>query len=223
MIVRETKLPGVLVIEPRVFEDDRGWFMETYHAPQLAAAGLEIEFVQDNHSLSRLGVLRGLHFQIEHPQGKLVRVVRGEIYDVAVDLRRNSPTFRQWLGMRIGADDRRQMYLPPGFAHGFLTLSDTAEVLYKCTDVYHPEHERTLLWNDPVLGIDWPLAGPPRVSEKDQRGFRLVEAECFEDALNLSPRPAPVLQAPHWAVKKLGLQGHAPDPGFDPNRSTAAR
>ncbi len=203
MNVREADLPGVMLIEPRVFADDRGWFMETYHAVRLAAAGIDVAFLQDNHSLSRRGVLRGLHYQIHHPQGKLVRVVRGEIFDVAVDLRRFSPTFRHWLGMRIGADDRRQIYVPPGFAHGFLALSEVAEVAYKCTDVYYPEHERTLIWNDPQIGIGWPLDGPPLVSEKDQRGQRLVDAECFGDVPSQSSGPSPVLKSPHFPLSSV--------------------
>jgi dTDP-4-dehydrorhamnose 3,5-epimerase len=194
MNVCKTSLPGVFIIEPRVFEDDRGWFMETYHAERLADAGVEVPFVQDNHSLSRRGVLRGLHYQIKHPQGKLVRVVRGEIYDVAVDLRRKSPTFGNWLGVRLGTDDRRQMYIPPGFAHGFLALSDIAEVVYKCTDVYHPEHERTLIWNDSDVGIAWPLDRVPLISEKDNRGARLTEAEYFDNEPNSPLRPTP----PHF-------------------------
>ena len=140
MIVRETNFPGLLVIEPRVFEDLRGWFMETYQSIKLATAGITEAFVQDNHSLSRGSVLRGLHYQIKHPQGKLVRVLRGEIFYVAVDLRKPSPTFGKWFGMQIGAYDRKQLYIPPGFAHGFLVLGDCAEVVYKCTDLYHPEY-----------------------------------------------------------------------------------
>jgi dTDP-4-dehydrorhamnose 3,5-epimerase len=173
-----TDLPGVVVIEPTVFEDDRGFFMESFHRPKFAAAGIDAEFVQDNHSRSRRGVLRGLHYQLKHPQGKLVRVIRGEIYDVAVDLRRSTPTFGCWYGCELDERNHRQMYVPPGFAHGFCVISESAEVIYKCTAVYHPEDEHTLLWNDPALGITWPLANPI-ISPKDERGLPLSAAPCF--------------------------------------------
>lgn len=199
MAVRETQLPGVLVIEPRVFEDARGWFMETYHGPRLAEAGIDLPFVQDNHSFSREGVLRGLHYQIKCPQGKLVRVVRGAIFDVAVDLRRNSATFRKWFGTTLSAEDRQQVYIPPGFAHGFLALSD-AEVTYKCTDIYRPECERTLVWNDPDVGIAWPLDQAPLLSEKDERGARLFEAVCFDDESIDAHRPSPAVRPPHFPL-----------------------
>lgn len=174
-----TELQGVVVIEPKVFEDERGFFMETYHKPRFVAAGIDVEFVQDNHSRSRAGVLRGLHYQITRPQGKLLRVIRGSILDVAVDLRRSSPTFGRWFGCDLSEANRRQIFIPPGFAHGFCVTSDVVEVIYKCTDVYVPQDERTLLWNDPALGIRWPVANPT-ISPKDERGTPLAQAECFE-------------------------------------------
>lgn len=208
MIVRETSLPGLLIIEPRVFADARGWFMETYQAVQLATAGIPHTFVQDNHSLSHGGVLRGLHYQIEHPQGKLVRVVRGEIFDVAVDLRRGSASFGQWFGTQISAENRRQIYIPAGFAHGFLAITNVAEVLYKCTDLYHPQYERTLLWNDPAIGISWPFTDTPMLSEKDRQGKLLSEAECFHagggseslTAESESSHFAAAVKAPHFPL-----------------------
>ena len=185
MNIQATDLPGVVVIEPRVFEDQRGFFMETFRESEFKAAGLDYRFVQDNHSQSRQGTLRGLHYQIEHPQGKLVRVIRGEVFDVAVDLRRDSPAFGQWCGVVLSQSNRRQFYVPPGFAHGFCVLSDVAEFLYKCTDYYYPQHERTLLWNDPQVGIEWPVRDP-LLSEKDQRGLTLAATPCFAR----SPGPA---------------------------------
>jgi dTDP-4-dehydrorhamnose 3,5-epimerase len=173
-----TELAGVIVIEPRAFEDERGYFMETFHKQKFAAAGIDVEFVQDNHSRSRRGVLRGLHYQLAYPQGKLVRAVAGKIFDVAVDLRRSSPTFARWYGCELTESNRRQMYIPPGFAHGFCVLSDAADVIYKCTQLYHPEDERTLLWNDSSLGIQWPVANPV-VSPKDARGQMLVDCDCY--------------------------------------------
>jgi len=173
-----TELAGVVVVEPKVFEDDRGFFMESYHRPKFAAAGIDAEFVQDNHSRSRRGVLRGLHYQLNHPQGKLIRVIQGEIYDVAVDLRRSSPTFGCWYGCALSAGNRRQMYVAPGFAHGFCVTSETAEVIYKCTDIYRPEDEQTLLWNDPELGITWPVE-KPTISLKDERGLPLSATPCY--------------------------------------------
>jgi dTDP-4-dehydrorhamnose 3,5-epimerase len=178
MQFQQTELPGVILVEPKVFADERGFFMETYHQPRFAAAGIALPFVQDNHSRSRRGVLRGLHYQISHPQGKLVRAVQGEIFDVAVDARRSSPTFGKWMGVLLSDANRRQLYVPPGFAHGFCVVSETAEVLYKTTDVYHPEDERTVLWNDPAIGIRWPVT-EPIISAKDQLGKLLNEAECF--------------------------------------------
>jgi dTDP-4-dehydrorhamnose 3,5-epimerase len=173
-----TELEGVLIVEPEVFEDERGFFMESYHKPRFQAAGIDVEFVQDNHSRSGKGVLRGMHYQLRHPQGKLVRVIRGEALDVAVDLRRRSATFGRWLGCVLSEANRRQLYIPPGFAHGFCVLSDAAEVLYKCTDVYRPDDEHTLFWNDPALAIDWPISDPI-ISAKDQRGVLLAQAECY--------------------------------------------
>jgi dTDP-4-dehydrorhamnose 3,5-epimerase len=180
MQVVPTELPGVLLLEPKVYADDRGLFFESYHRRAFhKATGVDIEFVQDNHSRSKKNVLRGLHYQIRQPQGKLVRVVAGEVWDVAVDLRRNSPTFGKWAGFTLSAESKRMAWIPPGFAHGFVVVSETADVLYKATDYYAPEHERTLLWSDPALGIRWPLAGAPALAEKDRAGKRLSEAELF--------------------------------------------
>ena len=172
--VRETSLPGVLVVEPTVFGDARGFFLERYHAARYAEAGIAGSFVQDNHSRSRGGTLRGLHFQKRHPQGKLVEVARGAVYDVAVDLRPGSPTFGQWEGLTLSDADHRQLWVPPGFGHGFAVLTETADVLYKCTDVYRPDDEGGVAWDDPDLGIDWPLdvlaqfSGAPILSDKDR-------------------------------------------------------
>ncbi len=179
MHFRPTEISDVLLLEPRVFEDARGSFHETFHRRRFAEAGLDVDFVQDNHSRSKRGILRGLHYQVRQPQGKLLRVVAGEIFDVAVDLRRSSPTFARWVGVSMSADNHRIIYVPPGFAHGFYVLSEVADVCYKCTDFYAPEHERTLLWNDPALGIAWPLHGEPQLSDKDRRGIPLAQAECF--------------------------------------------
>lgn len=173
-----TDLAGVVLIEPKVFEDERGFFMETFHKPRFVAAGIDSEFVQDNHSRSRFGVLRGLHYQLSHPQGKLVRAVRGAVFDVAVDLRRSSATFGRWYGCELSEANRRQLYIPPGFAHGFCVTSDMAEVIYKCTEIYHPEDERTILWSDPTVGVKWPV-NEPIVSAKDARGVPLATAECY--------------------------------------------
>lgn len=175
-----TAIPDVLMLEPRVFEDDRGAFFESYNAREFARLGIDAVFVQDNHSTSAKNVLRGLHYQIRQPQGKLVRVIAGEIFDVAVDLRRHSPTFGRWVGAAMSAANRVQMWIPPGFAHGFLTLSEHAEVLYKATDFYAPEHETTIMWNDPTLGIAWPLRGAARLSPKDQHGVPFDTAEVFD-------------------------------------------
>jgi dTDP-4-dehydrorhamnose 3,5-epimerase len=180
MRVRPTAIPGVLIVEPRVFGDARGFFMESWNRRAFAEAGLDVDFVQDNHSRSRRGVLRGLHYQIRHPQGKLVRVVAGEVFDVAVDLRRRSPTFGRAVGVTLSEDNQRMLWVPPGFAHGFLVTSDSADFLYKATDYYHPEHERTLLWNDPALAIEWPLDGEPALAAKDAAGTRLADAETYE-------------------------------------------
>jgi len=171
-----------VLIEPRVFEDSRGFFMETFRKSHFIEAGLPAEFLQDNHSRSCRGTLRGLHYQIEHAQGKLVRVVRGDIFDVAVDLRRKSPTFGRSIGTTLSETNRLQLYIPPGFAHGFCVVSEFADVVYKCTDWYYPEHEHVLLWNDPALGIAWPVQ-EPILSEKDKRGAPLAQAACFDKLL----------------------------------------
>ncbi len=176
-----TAIPDVLVIEPAVFGDARGFFFESWNRRAFAKlVGRDVDFVQDNHSASGRGVLRGLHYQVRQAQGKLVRVVAGEVFDVAVDLRRSSPTFGRWVGERLSAADHRMMWVPPGFAHGFLVLSESAEFLYKTTDYYAPEHERTLLWNDPAVGVEWPLAGAaPLLKPKDAAGTPLAQAETF--------------------------------------------
>ena len=174
-----TSLPGVFILEPRVFGDDRGFFLESYNEKVFAEIGIAERFVQDNHSSSRRNVLRGLHYQIKHTQGKLVRVVEGEILDVAVDLQRSSSTFGKWEAVRLSGENKRMLWIPQGFAHGFRVISERAHVLYKATDYYSPEHERTLAWNDPDLNIDWALDGDPIVSVKDQRGASLRRAETF--------------------------------------------
>ena len=174
MLVEQTKLDGVLLVTPQVFGDDRGFFMETYNRDKAVELGLPAEFVQDNHSKSSKGVLRGLHYQSPTWQGKLVRVVQGEIFDVAVDIRDNSKTFGQWVGYYLIDDNKQQLYVPQGFAHGFCVTSDTAEVVYKCTDLYAPSEEGSLLWNDPDIGIDWPV-DKPSLSAKDEQGTRLVD------------------------------------------------
>jgi dTDP-4-dehydrorhamnose 3,5-epimerase len=180
MNITATALPEVLLIEPKVFGDDRGFFFESYNRRAFAeATGIDVDFVQDNHSRSAKNVLRGLHYQIEQAQGKLVRVVAGEVFDVAVDLRRQSPNFGKWVGLNLSAENKRMMWVPPGFAHGFLVLSDAAEFLYKTTDYYAPQHERCIAWNDPDLAIEWPLAGEPALSAKDQLGKALREAEVY--------------------------------------------
>jgi len=169
--VVETAIPGVLILEPRVFGDPRGFFVESFNERAFAAAvGEPVSFVQDNHSRSGRGVLRGLHYQVARPQGKLVRVVVGSVFDVAVDIRPGSPTCGRWVGVELSAVNMRQLWVPPGLAHGFVVRSESADVLYKTTDYWHPEHERCIAWNDPVLAIDWGLTGPPLVSEKDARG-----------------------------------------------------
>ena len=179
MRVVPTAIPDVRVIEPRVFEDARGFFFESWNRRAFAQAGIDAEFVQDNHSRSVRGVLRGLHYQIEHAQGKLVRVVAGEVYDVAVDLRRSSATFGRHVALQLSAANRRMLFIPAGFAHGFLVVSDAAEFLYKTTDYWYPEHERTLLWNDPALGIAWPHDGTPTLAPKDAAGLPLARAPVF--------------------------------------------
>ncbi|PAT32988.1 dTDP-4-dehydrorhamnose 3,5-epimerase [Vandammella animalimorsus] len=177
-----TAIPDVLILEPKVFGDARGFFLESFNARTFAqATGLRLDFVQDNHSRSRKGVLRGLHYQLQQPQGKLVRVVRGAVFDVAVDIRRGSPTFGRWVGVELSEDNQRQLWVPPGLAHGFVVLSDSADFLYKTTDYYAPEHERSIAWNDPDIDIAWPLAEhgieQPQLSEKDAHALPLAKAE----------------------------------------------
>ncbi len=180
MKVVRTAIPDVLLFEPKVFGDERGFFYEPYNKRVFReATGLDVEFVQDNHSRSKRGVLRGLHYQIRQPQGKLIRVLTGRIFDIAVDLRRSSATFRKWVGMELDAESMRMLWIPPGFAHGFAVLSDFADVVYKTTDYYAPQHERTLRWNDADLAIAWPLSGQPIVSDKDRRGAALADAETY--------------------------------------------
>jgi len=180
MKVVQTAIPDVLLIEPRVFGDARGLFLEGYNARGFRhATGLSVDFVQDNQSRSRRGVLRGLHYQLQQAQGKLVSVVCGAVFDVAVDIRRSSPGFGQWMGVELSEDNHRQLWLPPGIAHGFLVLSERVDVFYKTTDYYAPEHERVILWNDPDIDIEWPLADEPLLSPKDQAGLPLKQAECF--------------------------------------------
>lgn len=182
MKVISTPIEDLLIIEPQVFGDERGFFIETWQAARYKEAGIEGDFVQDNHSRSRRGILRGLHYQIQSPQGKLVRVTEGEVFDVAVDLRRSSETFGQWYGVTLSADNHRQVWVPPGFAHGFYVLSESADFNYKCTNYYSPEFERSLLWNDATVGIEWPLvAGElPQLSQKDEEGLPLAEVEVFD-------------------------------------------
>lgn len=175
------EVPDVMLIEPLLYSDERGFFVETYRRERFVEAGIEADFLQDNHSGSRQGALRGLHYQVRQPQGKLVRVVVGEAFDVAVDLRRASPTFGRWVGARLSAERKNELWIPPGFAHGFYVLSEWAEVLYKATDYYAPAWERCLLWDDPALGIEWPLleGRQPILSEKDARGLPLSQAETY--------------------------------------------
>ena len=181
MRVTPTAIAGVLVIEPRVYADERGFFFESYNERAFAqATGIAAKFVQDNHSRSVKNTVRGLHYQIQQPQGKLVRVVAGELFDVVVDLRRSSPSFGQWAGHHLSAENKNMLWIPAGLAHGFAVLSDTADFLYKTTDYWAPKHERTLLWNDPDLAIAWPLAGEPILAAKDRAGKRLSEAEVFD-------------------------------------------
>jgi dTDP-4-dehydrorhamnose 3,5-epimerase len=186
MILIKTDIPDVLIIEPKVFGDARGYFFESFNQKLwLEKTGLSTSFVQDNHSRSEKNVLRGLHYQIQQPQGKLVRVIQGAVFDVAVDIRKSSPTFGRWTGNELSAENRRQMWIPEGFSHGFLVLSDTAEFLYKTTNYWAPQYERTLLWNDPAIGIKWPLSGlqgrDPILSAKDAAGIPLSEAEVYND------------------------------------------
>jgi dTDP-4-dehydrorhamnose 3,5-epimerase len=175
-----TAIPDVLIIEPTVFGDERGFFFESFNQRRfLELTGLSVDFVQDNHSRSAKNVLRGLHYQIQQPQGKLVRVVQGTVFDVAVDIRRSSPTFGRHVGVELSSDNKRMVWIPPGFAHGFVVLSDTAEFLYKTTDYWAPEFERSIAWNDPAIGIEWPIEGEPALSKKDYQGELLAEAEQF--------------------------------------------
>ncbi len=182
MKFQPTTIPDVILIEPKLFGDERGFFMETFQATEMAAAGIDYPFVQDNHSGSRKGILRGLHYQLRHPQGKLVRAIAGEIFDVIVDIRKNSPTFGKWEGFVLSAQNRYILWVPPCMAHGFYVLSEWAEVVYKATDIYAPEWERTLLWNDPAIGIQWPLNKTCELllSPKDAAGQPLSEAELYE-------------------------------------------
>lgn len=180
MNVIECNIPGPLILEPRVFGDDRGFFMESWNAQAFAEAGLDLTFVQDNHSRSQKGVLRGMHFQNPGPQGKLVRVVRGAVFDAVVDLRRSSPTFGKWTGVMLSAENKRMFWVPEGFAHGFLTLEDDTDFLYKCTAVYAPQNEASLAWDDPAVGIEWPLEGiAPKLSAKDAAGAALADVKAF--------------------------------------------
>jgi len=183
MKATETTLPGVFIIEPAVFGDDRGFFMESFNAQKFRElTGANVDFVQDNHSRSGAHVLRGIHYQIEHAQGKLVRVTEGAVFDVAVDLRRSSPSFGQWVGMELSAENKKQLWVPAGFGHAFLVLSETADFLYKTTDYYHPEAERSILWNDADIGIQWPLlpGQEPRLSGKDSVASRLSDADVYD-------------------------------------------
>lgn len=175
-----TTIPEVCLLEPKVFGDERGFFMESWNRRVFAQLGIHLDFMQDNHSRSQQGVLRGLHYQVKQAQGKLVRVISGAVFDVAVDIRKSSPTFGRWVGEVLSAENKRMLWVPPGFAHGFLTLSDSADFLYKATDYYAPEYERSLLWNDPAIGIDWPLANiSPILAAKDAAGTLLKDAETY--------------------------------------------
>ena len=179
MKVSETALPGVLLITPKVFGDDRGFFLESWNAQAFADAGMDLAFVQDNHSRSVKGVLRGLHYQLRQPQGKLVRVTQGSVFDVAVDVRRSSPHFGKWLGVELSDSNRQMLWIPPGFAHGFVVTSASADFQYKCTEFYDPSDDHSIVWDDPAIGIDWPLTAPPALSGKDAAGSLLADAEVF--------------------------------------------
>jgi dTDP-4-dehydrorhamnose 3,5-epimerase len=179
MNVTPTEIPDVLLLEPDVFEDERGFFIETWHRRRFAESGIDCECVQDNYSRSVQGTLRGLHYQIRQPQGKLVRVTAGEIFDVAVDIRRRSPTFGQWVGTYLSAQNKRMLWVPPGFGHGFYVTTAAADIQYKCSDYYAPAHERCIRWDDPELAIEWPLSGPPLLSDKDRQASLFAQAECF--------------------------------------------
>lgn len=184
MNVIKTSIPGVVVIEPRVFADHRGFFLESYHQQRYRDAGIAETFVQDNHSRSQKGTLRGLHYQLKNPQGKLVRVIQGEVFDVAVDIRQGSPWFGQWVGEYLSAENKKQFYVPPGFAHGFCVVSDSADFLYKCTDFYNPQDEHGLVWNDPEVGIDWPCK-QPTLSTKDAASATLQSLQAMKTQLPL--------------------------------------
>ena len=181
MQFKNTSIDYVILINPQVFGDERGFFMETWHQDKFKEAGINVNFVQDNHSKSSRGILRGLHYQLKNTQGKLVRVIQGEIFDVAVDVRRSSPTFGQWVGEYLSAENKKMLWIPEGFAHGLYVTSESAEVIYKCSDFYTPEHERSIVWNDPDIAIDWPLVNdqPPLLSNKDKNGASLKDAEVF--------------------------------------------
>jgi dTDP-4-dehydrorhamnose 3,5-epimerase len=181
--VTPTPLNDVIILDPRIFGDERGFFFEAYNEQTFKSLGLPTQFMQDNQSGSRKGVLRGLHYQLSQPQGKLVRALRGEIFDVAVDLRKESPQFGQWFGLSLSAENRKMLWIPPGFGHGFLVLSDFAEVAYKATTLYAPACERSILWNDPAIGIEWPLDGEPTLSAKDQAGSLLADAEVYTNQM----------------------------------------
>lgn len=183
MKITATRIPDVKVLEPRIFGDERGFFLESWRDSWIPELGIQGRFVQDNHSKSRRNSLRGLHYQVQHPQGKLVRVIQGRVFDVAVDLRVSSDHFGQWVGIELSGENQRQLWVPPGFAHGFLVLSETAEFLYKCTEYYSPEHERSLAWDDPELAIQWPLAAgeSPLLSARDQRGIGFRDAEYYDE------------------------------------------
>jgi dTDP-4-dehydrorhamnose 3,5-epimerase len=181
MKVVPTAIPDVMIFEPRVFGDERGFFLESWNAREFDnAVGVKVQFVQDNHSRSRRGVLRGLHYQVKQPQGKLVRIAKGRVFDAVVDLRKSSTTFGQWVGTELSEDNHRQFWIPPGFAHGFLVLSESADFIYKATDYYAPEHERCLIWNDPAVGINWPVNMEPILSAKDRAGLPLRDVEVFQ-------------------------------------------
>jgi dTDP-4-dehydrorhamnose 3,5-epimerase len=180
MKAQVTQIPGVLIVEPAIFGDDRGFFLESYNEKEMRNIGIDAHFVQDNHSRSQRNVLRGLHYQISQPQGKLVRVVTGRVFDVAVDVRRDSPAFGKWVGVELSAENKRMFWLPAGMAHGFVVLSDSADFLYKATEYYAPKFERTILWNDTELGIEWPLTGQPILSARDAAAKTFREAEVFE-------------------------------------------
>ena len=181
MKLTRTAIDDVVIIEPAVFGDDRGFFMESWNAARFAEAGIDVAFVQDNHSRSARGVLRGLHYQVNQPQGKLVRVAAGRVFDAVVDLRRGSPSFGKWVGVELSADNKRMLWVPPGLGHGFLTLEDGTDFLYKCTEYYSPKDERSIRWDDPTIGIEWPLDGlAPRLSAKDEAGQSFSEAEVYE-------------------------------------------